>query len=197
MRLGSDAAHRMKRLAGFIFGLLTHLAVGVLAWYFPPGASLTSWAIYIGLGIVGFIQIVWGARGWVHAPRESERPAVTAAFEPDDIPYHAKACPAPGCGENLARTIARGRRRCPKCARHFSLRELGWRQVDHRGEPASYAPHEMRVKGPVMVAIVLAVFASIAVAYWGFGVMGPPAQATRPPSAPPGQTGPQSAGATP
>ncbi len=157
----------MRRLLGFILGILTQLLVGLLAWYFPPGTSTGSWGLYLALGVFGFIQIIWGARGWKHARHDLERPAVTANFEPDDIPFHAKQCRS--CGHNLAATIAKGARRCPNCQTHFSLRDLGWRSVDPRGEPVNYAPQEVRMKGPVLVAIVIGVFLIIALAFWGLG----------------------------
>lgn len=155
-------AYRARRLLGFILGVLTQLLLGVLAWYFPPGASAGSWALYIALGIFGVFQIVWGAQGWRHAQDEDEL-AVTAKFEPDDIPYHAKICPS--CHHGIAAAIEKGLRRCPECDEHFSLRDLGWREADPHGEPAKLSPHENRLSGPVLVGFIIVFFVLILIVF--------------------------------
>ncbi|MCZ6834961.1 MAG: hypothetical protein O7G85_04235 [Planctomycetota bacterium] len=165
-------AFRIRRLASFILGVLTQLGLGLLVWYFPPRTSVGSWILYFGLGFLGFVQIIWGARGAKQtSPLEMERQSVTSAFEPDDISYHNKVCQH--CDENLASTIAKGKRRCPNCTKPFSLRDLGWRDADPRGEPVSYAPHESRMQGGVLVIIVLLVFVMISCAFWGMGLARP------------------------
>ena len=110
---------------------------------------------------------------------------MTAKFEPDDIPYHAKKCPS--CQHDIAAAIEKGQRRCPECDEHFSLRDLGWREADPRGEPAKLSPHENRLSGPVLVGFIIGIFVLILIA---FAIMRPGQSGGAPPlpSPPPGGT---------
>jgi len=120
--------------------------------------------LYLALSIVGFLQIIWGASGWRDRTTNAESPAVTARFDPDDIPFHAKACAS--CGHSLAGAIESAARRCPSCGTHFSRRDLGWSGHDPHGEPAALPAGETRARGSLVVVAVLVVFALIVLGFW-------------------------------
>jgi predicted Zn-ribbon and HTH transcriptional regulator len=147
-----DFPAQARRIAGVVMGALVQLASGGLYLLHPPGSSTGAWALYIVLGFAGFLWMFISARAWRSAAIGERTVAVTASFESGDIPYHAKSCRH--CGQSLERAVAAGRRRCPHCDTHFSLRDLGWRQVDHAGEPATLAPNERRLPGTIVAAVL-------------------------------------------
>jgi hypothetical protein len=169
--LNTADAHRSlrrRRVAVIVIGVALQMLMGLLLWLLPPGTIL-GWLIYIGLGAVGALHIIAGAVG-LSSEQADDRLAITAAFEPDDLPYHAKLCPS--CREPLADAIERGRRRCPACDSPFNMRQLGWRQADPAGEPATLAPNEMRIGGGVLVALVVGAIALVIIAgLWSAGAL--------------------------
>ena len=180
--LGDATARHMRRMMSFIFGLLMQIMVGLLVWFFPPGASAGSWVLYLALSVVGFVQILWGASGWRDRPAGRETPSITARFDPDDIPFHAKTCA--DCGHSLASAIESGARRCPSCGAHFSRRDLGWSGHDPRGEPVALPADETRVRGSLAVAAVVVGFVLIGLGFWV-------SLATAPSGAPPASAPPK------
>lgn len=155
-----QAGRRTPRVAAIMFGVVIHLVTGTLLFTMPPG-SIGTLLLYIALGVVGVLHILAGA---VLMRERPETAAITAVFESDDIPWHAKRCPR--CDGDIADVLMRGGRRCPSCAAHFSTRDVGWRSADPAGEPASLCPHEQRMSGPHLVtvlAVMALAFVAIAV----------------------------------
>lgn len=157
---------RAPSIAAISLGIVIQFLTGALLFAIPPGGSVGTWLLYVALGLVGLVHIVVGAAWW---REQSESLAITAAFEGDDIPWHAKRCPQ--CDSDIADSLASGRRRCPTCDTHFTTRDLGWRDFDPAGEPVTLSPNERRMNGRQLVAalavlataiIIVAVYAGVA-----------------------------------
>lgn len=162
----AKSVSRTPSIAAISFGIVIQFVTGAMMFAIPPGGSLGAWLIYLALGLFGLMHIVLGAVWWNN---QSETPAITAVFESDDIPWHAKRCPQ--CDGDIADALASGRRRCPACDTHFTTRDLGWRDFDPAGEPVTLSPNERRMNGRQLVAalavlataiIIVAVYAGVA-----------------------------------
>jgi Zn finger protein HypA/HybF involved in hydrogenase expression len=166
-RIDVDWARRLRRGALIVFGIAIQAVAGLMIFIVPPGASVLAWIVYISMGFVGFLHMFIGIEltRRDRADAESSRSFAAGAggatarsmIERDeslaDLPHHAMRCPA--CEHSLIETIDRGRRTCPNCRARFSLRDIGHRRDDPAGELVCCSPHEARLSGGAMIAILL------------------------------------------
>lgn len=165
-----DWPRMLRRVALIAFGVLIQLTTGLVAYLIPPGPSVLAWALYLGMGVIGFLHIFIGLE---MKPSPEERAAQRAAraqrnqveLVEDDV-IDARC---PGCREDLALALAQRVRRCPRCRRPFALRDLGFRSDDPAGELMRLGPAELRMSGrggAIVIALVVIAVIGLSALIW-------------------------------
>ena len=73
--------------------------------------------------------------------------------------------PCPRCGHDLRATVEAGGNRCPECGWQFTAQDLALLGPSNaEGQPRTLKPDEKRIRGPWLLAAIIAGFIVIALA---------------------------------